>query len=151
MNNKKTLIFWISVVVLIILITIITIQIKDKKLDKDSSKYLELIDYNKLVELTNNNENFILYVSSSNCSICKSFKPILVEFLKENNIVVKNIDTSKLTNKEKIYINEEIANIKITPTIYFIDEGKSYDSNKISGKADETILYNYFKNNGYIE
>lgn len=101
--------------------------------------------------MVENKESFILYIGSSDCSHCSSYRPKLEDVTLEYKVKVYYIDTSKLNDDEY----DELTNIVSfsgTPTTAFIDEGEDLGTQThIDGDVSIDVIKNSFKNNGYIK
>ena len=83
----------------------------------DYETYIE-IDSDQLVDKLNNQDDFILYISSVTCTSCAEFKPILEGIIKDKQIKVYKIEADELFKPSNDYIPYQF-----TPTIVIIDNG----------------------------
>jgi len=83
-----------------------------------SSKYLKDISIEELNTKLKNNETFVLYFNDENNNI----EDTLVKVLEEKNIIGYKINTSKITNDEKLELQTKIDYEK--PSIVFVVDGK---------------------------
>lgn len=98
-----------------------------------------------------NKEDFSLFVGSTNCSHCDSYKVKLNKLIKKYKLEIFYIDVSTLTEKEKDILKDSV-NYRATPTTTFFKDGVECDSiKKIVGDKDEPYIIEKFKNNGYIK
>lgn len=146
MKSKKLLI--ISSIILVIMITTVTIyNLKYAKALPDSIGLKE-ITYKEIVKKKENEDNFILIVSRSNCSHCTSYKPKVEKIAKENRITVYYIDTDTLSNKDE-FLNE--FNLDgATPITLFFKNGKETLLNRIEGDTSPKKIKDQFKKMGFI-
>lgn len=137
MNKKIYLVF-------VIMVTIIMVSGCSVKSN------IEEITYNEYLNLIDNNETFVLYVGSETCSACKIYKPILDEFLIEQELIVKYVDLDTLSSND---YNEFLKKIAVTgtPTTIFYKEGKEMTIlTRINGSVDKEEINKMFKMNNLI-
>ena len=116
-----------------------------------SNKNLEEINYNTFKSLMDNNETFILYISSTECHNCVEFTPKFEKVLKENKLSAKKIEIDKLSDEDKDKFNKSI-NVSGTPTVAFITDGEEESmTNRINGNVDDEKITLRLKSNGYIK
>ena len=109
------------------------------------------ISYNEFKQMIRDNNSFILFVGSSTCSACGTYKVTLNKVIKKYNVDVKYIDLSKLSEKESGEFSASFP-ISATPTTIFIEKGKERDTfNRIVGSVKYSKIINTFKENGYIK
>ena len=147
MKSKKLLI--ISSIILVIMIATVTIyNLKYTKALPDQIGLKE-ITYKEIVKKKENEDNFILIVSRSNCSHCTSYKPKVEKVAKENRITVYYIDTDTLSNKDE-FLNE--FNLDgATPITLFFKNGKETLLNRIEGDTSPKKIKDQFKKMGFID
>ena len=147
MKSKKLLI--ISSIILVIMVATVTIyNLKYTKALPDSIGLKE-ITYKEIVKKKENEDNFILIVSRSNCSHCTSYKPKVEKVTKENRITVYYIDTDTLSNKDE-FLNE--FNLDgATPITLFFKNGKETILNRIEGDTSPKKIKDQFKKMGFID
>lgn len=109
------------------------------------------ISYKETKEKINNKETFILYIGSSSCTACKSFKPVLEKVIKDYQIKVSYIDVSKLSDEEVNEFSTIINFGNSTPKVYFIKDGEYSQYNAIKGTQEYDYVVEKMKTNGYIE
>lgn len=115
------------------------------------NKYLETISFDKLNDLIENKESFILEIYQDGCSHCSVFTPRFKSVLKEYEVNAKALNMSGLTEKE---YNEfiDIFGSLGTPTVIFIEEGAEKTKiNRLVGEASKNEIIRKLKQNGYIE
>lgn len=111
------------------------------------NKYLKEIDYKEYKDLIENKETFALEVMRDGCSACKSFEPVLKNFVNEYKIEVKYINTDTLTDDQ---IDE--FGISGTPTIIFYNKGEEKTvSSRLIGSVSKEKIINKFKANDFIK
>lgn len=110
------------------------------------------IDYKKLQNKLDSKQSFILFIGSSTCSHCASFKVTLDKVIKDYQIDVSYIDIAKLSEDDRNLMNSKIQ-FKYTPTVIFIEKGvaSSAINKRIVGEASYDTVIKKLKNNGYIE
>jgi len=118
-----------------------------------SSKYqgYQIITYDELHEMQENNETFPLVIGSSTCSACESYKVTMEAFIKKYDVKVYFIDLDELTDDEKQKFNLEV-NFDSTPTTVFYKEGNITQSyNRLVGAANIQSVKQIFMQNGYVK
>ena len=116
----------------------------------DKDKYVE-INYEQYNEKTINKEDFILFIGSTDCGHCDTFKDTLNLVLSDYKVSVNYIDISKFSKEQLNKFNSKI-NYSGTPTTVFIENGKdSSVYNRITGAKSYEYVVEKFKKNGYIE
>ena len=145
---KQHLASIISIVCLVAATILIVLNIESDNRDE----YLEKISYSQLEEKINNQETFILYIGSEECSACAIFKPKLINVLYDNQITAYYLDLNEITTDDYISFGK-FMNITGTPTLAFIIEGEEEGTdNRIeNGSASEDYIINKLKLNGYIK
>ena len=108
------------------------------------------IDYSEYTSLIEAEEDFILYIGSSNCSHCLNFKPTLEKIIKEYQLDVKYIDISTLSDKEYAVLQNK-TKLQGTPTVVFVEDGVVQTSPKIQGEVSYTVALEKFKESGYVK
>ena len=109
------------------------------------------INYSEYKKMLDNNDTFVLYIGSKNCTHCKDFAPTLKKVIRKYDLDVKYIDISKLTNKENAVLKNK-TRLQGTPTIVFVEKGKVLSGNhKVQGAVDEEEVIKVFKKQGYIK
>lgn len=114
-------------------------------------KTYEELDYNKLMKMFEEKQDFVLFIGSAKCDHCSLYKVTLEEVIKKYQVKVYYVDISKLTteenNKLKLYVN-----YSGTPTTAFIENGVEesiYD--RVDGNRPMDKVVEKFKNKGYIK
>lgn len=112
----------------------------------------EEISFNDYKEMINNKESFILFIGSTQCSHCASFKKTINKVVSDYDVKVYYIDIYNFSEKES---KEFDGMIKFTgtPTTVFYNEGveehPSY--NRINGNKPYSKVVEMFTKNGYIK
>lgn len=107
------------------------------------------INYNKLEEMINNKENFILEIVQTGCSHCEEFSPRFKVILKDNNIEAYSLNLYNLTDEEREKF-KKLTTISGTPTVLFFEDGKE-TSNRIYGAVSNEKIKEHLKKGGYIK
>ena len=116
-----------------------------------NNKNIKEITLDEFKQKISNKETFAIYVGNEDCVHCQNYMPTLKKVLKKYNIVIFQIDNSKLTEQEygefKTYVN-----VSGTPTVAFITNGEEETTlDRIVGETDEKTTINKFKANNYIK
>lgn len=148
--KKNILIFIISAIVILAAIGLIYASTVLHGKETNEDKHLVEINFNELVEKTNNKESFILLVSQTECSHCLEFKPTFKKVLAKYDITAYNIELDKLSKEEKTKL-KDIANVTSTPTTVFIEDGEEKStSQRLVGTVNEDKVISRLKALGYI-
>lgn len=110
----------------------------------------EEINYSEYSSLIEEKEDFILYLGSSECSHCSSFKPILEQIIDKYDLEVKYVDISKLSSEEYAVLQNK-TKLQGTPTVVFVEDGIVQTSPKIVGAVEYNVALEKFKESGYIK
>lgn len=108
------------------------------------------ISYDELNTKMTNNETFVLYIGSSECSHCAIVKPLLDKVVKKYDLEVYYINMANVTNDQYNAVKEK-TNLQGTPTILAVKNGKSKTTNRLVGETDEEGIINFFKEIGEID
>lgn len=85
---------------------------------------IEIIEsYDTILENENQKKNFLVYVYTPGCMSCASFKPILNEYVKNNNLIVYGIAYS-IVSEHKTKISKKV---KYSPSVVIYYQGKIID------------------------
>ena len=135
-----------KILMLILLTTIILTGCNSK-----DNKYLEIISFDKLTNLIESKESFVLEIYQDGCSHCTVFNPRFKSVLKEYEVNAKALNMSNLTEKEyKEFV--DIFGSLGTPTVLFIENGiEKTKINRLVGEASKNEIVRKLKQNGYIE
>lgn len=115
-----------------------------------SKSALQTIGYKDLKEKIENKESFVLYIHKTGCSYCESYEPILTKVLKGNALTAYSINTTSLKQAEEKSLKEKV-NLKGTPTLIYIKEGKADSNGSLIGEQTQENTVDFFKKIGYIE
>lgn len=108
-------------------------------------------NYDKIMEMFEAKENFVLFIGSSQCSHCQTYKPKLEAVIKVNQIKVYYIDVNKLSSEENAKL-ESYVPYSGTPYTVFIENGKVKENGThIVGDHDIDYIKKVFQKNGYIK
>ena len=145
MNKKKNIIIiCISLILLVLIIWGLLLYNKNVGLEK--------INYEKVNELIEQEETFVLCISRTTCSHCDDFKPKLKEVANDYNIKVYYIDIDKETDENKDNFKDIISFNGETPTTVFIKNGaETTTANRINGNVSKKNIIKKFKTNGFID
>ena len=113
---------------------------------KNNQGGLFKIDYTTIKEKINNNDEFALIVSRSDCSHCISYKPKVEQIAKKNNIKVYYIDYDDEKKKDIDTFFEEFNLDGSTPITIFIKDGQETSVlNRLEGDVDKDQIIERFK------
>ena len=114
-------------------------------------KTYDEISYKKLNNMLDKKESFILFIGSSTCSACSSYKITLNKVVKRYGVDIKYIDLSKLSSKEKGDVTARFP-ISGTPATIFVVFGEEKDTyNRIDGNVRYSKIIEKLKENGYVK
>lgn len=117
----------------------------------NNNKYLEIISFDKLSNLIEEKETFILEIYQDGCSHCSVFTPRFKSVLNEYQVNAKAINVSTLTEKEYKKFKNIFGDVG-TPTVVFITNGvEKTKINRLVGEASKKEIIRKLKQNGYIE
>ncbi len=111
------------------------------------TKTLKQIEYQELASKFKNEDTFVLYLGSSQCSHCMEFKPTLEKVIADKNLDVYYIDLAKVNEKQYSEITKKTG-LEGTPTIVYVEKGlvdKTNLKKRIVGTKDEEDTIDYFK------
>jgi predicted bacteriocin transport accessory protein len=111
-------------------------------------KEIKFADFNRMIE---NEESFVLYIGSSNCSHCAAYTLTINRVVKQHQVSVHYIDVAKLSNEEydQFY---DMVEFDGTPTTIFIENGKEESIfNRIDGNKSYDKVIEMFRKNNYIK
>ena len=72
----------------------------------------------ELIEKINNQDDFVLFLSQPTCAACANFKPIVNEYISQNEVVIYKIET----------IVSDLVDYKYTPTLAIFKDGVVVES-----------------------
>ena len=109
------------------------------------------ISYSKFKKMINNKESFIIFIGSTDCSACDSYKRTVNDVISKYNVDIKYIDLAKLSEKDESELTSKFP-ITGTPTTIFIEKGKEKDTyNRIVGSVKYSKIISKLKENKYIK
>ncbi len=114
-------------------------------------KTYEEVGYQKLMDMFDKKQSFVLFIGSTECQHCDLFKETLNEVIKKYQIRITYIDISKLSSEEEHKLKSKI-NFTGTPTTVFIENGEEtsmYD--RIDGNKPMDKVVEKLKKKGYIK
>ena len=149
MKHEKKILTLSIIALTAILITLVFYNINTTKATPITYG-LSKITYEELTTKKENQEDFILIVSRSNCSHCATYKPKVEEIAIKNEIIVYYIDTDTLSNKDDFL--EEFNLDGATPMTLFFKDGKETTVlNRIEGDLSSKTVKEKFKDMGFID
>ena len=135
----------------IILIAIIIGVIIWYNVSSGSKNFIKL-NYNEILEKIDNKESFILCVSASECTHCKSYKPKLKKISNDYNIKIYYTDVDKFNDGYYEEFKDKFSFDGGTPTtIFFKDGEEKTTATRIEGDISIERTIDKFKKNGFIE
>lgn len=108
------------------------------------------ITYEKMKQMIDNKETFIVEIIQDDCSYCEKFTPIFEKFTKDNNITYYKINISNMDDNNYNRLNSKYS-IQGTPTVIFIRDGKELTDYRITGNKTSNELKTIFENAGYLK
>lgn len=118
---------------------------------KSEVTYLEEISFDKLYEMLDNEESFILEFIQDGCTHCAVFTPRFKNVLEDYQIYAKQLNFSNITQEEYSQIVSDFGTFG-TPTVIFIENGKEKTTiNRLTGEPSEKEIIRKLTQNGYIE
>ena len=145
--NKKN--FFIVFFVLIIAMAFFLLTYNSN--NKSSGELIE-VNYDKLVDMVDNNDSFILVVSQSTCSHCATYKPKLIDISGEYGIDISYINYDTEDEDTQKQFLKEFKLSGATPTTMFIKDGKEASMlNRLEGDLAEDRVIQKFVKMGFIE
>lgn len=114
-------------------------------------KTYEEINYDTLINMVEEKQSFVLFIGSTECTHCDSYKSTLEEVIKKYQVRIYYVDISKLSKEENSKL-KAIANFTGTPTTVFIENGMEtsmYD--RIDGNRPMDKVVEKLKKKGYIK
>lgn len=91
---------WIYFFVAVFLATIAFVIIQSSSTEAKAYEDIKLTDYQKKLA---SNEEFMIYIYSTNCATCKSFAPTLNSAIDNTKTNVFALDVSKEENNSQIF------------------------------------------------
>lgn len=146
MKKKKFL-----VIFSIILVVAITVILICNNLYFDNRNFIKL-SYDEILEKVNSKEDFVLCVSASECTHCKSYKPKLKKISKDYDIKIYYTDIDKFDEKDYDEFKYKFSFDGGTPTTIFFKEGtEKTTATRIEGDISIEKTIDKLKKNGFIE
>lgn len=147
MKRKKKLIIFSSVILIIAIIVILIFY----SLYFDNKNFVKL-SYDEILEKVNNREDFVLCVSASECTHCKSYKPKLKKISNDYDIKIYYTDIDKFDEKDYDEFKDKFSFDGGTPTTIFFKEGEEKTTaTRIEGDISMGKTIDKLKKNGFIE
>lgn len=141
MKNYK----WLIVLGIVILILIVVSVV----FSDNEDKYLKEVSIDKVLDMKENDESFILYIKQTNCEHCKVFTPRFVNVLKEKKLKAYVLNLTDLSTEDnKKYENN--FDIKGTPTVLFFDNGDE-SLIKIQGEQTKEQIISKIESAGFLK
>ena len=114
-------------------------------------EYVKEISFKEFKQKMENKETFPVYVGNDHCGHCKSYRPTLERFAKENKIEIYYVNNEKF-EEDEYYEFSDYINISGTPTVAFITDGYEESSlTRIVGDIGMERTIERFKLNGYLK
>ncbi|MCM3708762.1 MULTISPECIES: thioredoxin family protein [Cytobacillus] len=132
--KKNGFIFFIAVF-LIVLVLVVTQNIKGKEITYDD---ITIEDYKDKI---NPKEDFYVYIYSPNCHTCEEFSPTLDKALNQVNVELFALDVSKDENNNKDFFKQ--YGISVTPTLILYKDGN--EVGKMTGNIPYKELLEFLK------
>lgn len=146
MKKRKNLIIISSSILIIVITAFIFCNIYF-----DNKNFIKL-SYNEILEKVSNKEDFVLCVSASECTHCKSYKPKLRKISKDYDIKIYYTDIDKFDDKDYDEFKEKFSFDGGTPTtIFFKDGEEKTTATRIEGDISMEKTIDKLKKNGFIE
>ena len=115
-----------------------------------SKKSLIDITYDELATKIENKDSFVLYVGSSKCSHCAEFEPNLEKVVVDYDLDVYYINMADLSESRYNAVLKK-ADTEGTPTLVYLEKGKTKTSPRIEGTRDYNATLEFFKDAGLVE
>ena len=110
------------------------------------------LNYNEILEKVDNKESFILCVSASECTHCKSYKPKLKKISNDYDIKIYYTDVDKFNDNDYEEFKDKFSFDGGTPTTMFFKDGQEKTTaTRIEGDISLERTIDKFKKNGFIE
>ena len=146
MKKRKNLIIISSSILIIVITAFIFCNIYF-----DNKNFIKL-SYNEILEKVSNKEDFVLCVSASECTHCKSYKPKLRKISKDYDIKIYYTDIDKFDDKDYDEFKEKFSFDGGTPTTIFFKEGEEKTTaTRIEGDISMEKTIDKLKKNVFIE
>ena len=137
--------------IIILLATVIILLIGTAYMLLTMNKNFIKLNYNEVIEMTENNENFILCISAKECIHCQEYKPKLKKISKKYNIKIYYVNVDEFTEKDYETFKSKFSFDGGTPTTIFFKNGEEKTTaNRIQGNVKTEKIINKLKSNGFI-
>lgn len=147
---KKIIIIIATLAVIMTTGAIIGYNIKNKEKNTIEDKIIELT-FDELNKKINNKDTFILIVSQTGCSHCKTYKEIVNNIINKYDVDFYDINLTNLSDEETSEFIK-IVNSSGTPTTVFMFDGVEKTTlNRISGSSSEEKVVAKLKKLGFLE
>ena len=138
--------------ILIALISILILILIIYSISQNNKNYgLKPITNEEIKEKQQQEEDFILIITSKDCAHCASYKPKINKIAKNNQIIVYYLDLETIKKSERKTFLKELKLSGTTPITMFFKKGKETSIlNRITGDLDSKIALEHFKEMGFI-
>ena len=137
--------------IIILLATVIILLIGTAYMLLTMNKNFIKLNYNEVIEMTENKENFILCISAKECIHCQEYKPKLKKISKKYNIKIYYVNVDEFTEKDYETFKSKFSFDGGTPTTIFFKNGEEKTTaNRIQGNVKTEKIINKLKSNGFI-
>ncbi len=139
-KNKACVVFSISTLLLIAIVSIFLWQLKEEN---------KIV--NNIKNIKNSSSPQIIYLTRPSCSYCNLLEPIMDDLKEEYNLNYNIINIDELSN---IQLQKILKVLKInnnvfgTPYLSIVKDGKVVAEH--NGFADENVIFEFFQTNGII-
>ena len=116
-----------------------------------SNKTYKEINYENLSNKLSNNDSFVFVVGQDSCHNCVSFKVVMEKLIKEENLKVYYLDSSKLESNEELVLTTQFFADKgqiYTPVMFVIEKG--HLKNKQVGYKNYSVTKKFLTDNGIV-
>lgn len=95
-----------------------------------STDTITFSDGEEIIEKFENKESFVFVISSSTCSACAQYRPIVEEAIESKGLDVFYIESDKVNNEQLVELVENYLDndLEWTPTTYFVVDGEVKES-----------------------
>ncbi len=155
-NNIKLINGIIIFGIICLIISLIIMLMNNKKVEN----HITDISYSEYLDVINSDEYNVILLTTSTCSHCKDYKPYVNYVCDDNNLLVYNLDISKLSYDEYIEIHDKYTATQdkylengspsiLTPTTIITKNNEEIYS--ISGNLGYSGFLDLLKENGVIK
>lgn len=146
MSNKNRIrLIGITGFILLIILFVIYFSYDNNK------EYFTDLSYSEVMEKIENKEDFVLCVSSTQCSHCAAYKPKLKEVAEEYKLDIYYTDIDLYSDKEQEDFEEEYL-IDGTPiTLFFMDGKEQSVMTRLDGDVSKDKIITKLKEYDFIE